>query len=168
MTKKKDFKRLVRERQEKTGERYTAALAHFRKEPPELGLHCDASASEQVDAPAALTALKKLLEAEETSEVSRAILRGEDTSFTAPNFVEEINEARLFFRLVADGARGLHRNGRFAALEVEGQVVIAYFVLYPGRRPVVSLSRLGEPWFGLDAEQAKAMQQYLLLAGIGG
>ncbi len=37
MTDKKDFKRLIRERMDKTGESYTAALKHFRENPARPG-----------------------------------------------------------------------------------------------------------------------------------
>ena len=176
MTTKKTLKERVRERQQKTGERYTTALAHFRansEEPSDItalareaGLTCTASASArlpQARVRPALEALKALLLAlgsdTGAAKMAAVLLRGEPGAPVSANGISEAVEARSFMSGVASGRRGVSANGRCAAFDTEDRTVVAT-VLWHGARPaflyLAPLDAKG-PWTELFA-----------LAGIGG
>ncbi len=148
MTAKKHLKQLVRERQEKTGERYSTALAHVRAQAPGLeqvqpevtewarleGLHCTAFVTERLwNAEhshaareawfrAAFARLRALLLAAEgapgTDALCATVLRGEPKPGSIPHAIQEAVEARRFMAQVQAGARGVSRNGRLMAWDV--------------------------------------------------
>ncbi len=172
MTRKKDLKRRVRERQARTGESYTAALAHVRKKPVEnealpdateeakaAGLHCSAVVSPKLRALGDLrpffARLRELLEALE-SDACGPLLRGEPGPRVIPTLRDSL-EARRFLAQVQAGTRGLSRDGRMFALAWNGHVVVGAIWLL--RKPLLMIGLLD------DAE--KSWPDSLLLAGLG-
>ena len=150
MTDRKDFKRRVRERAERTGESYTTARAQLLAQRPEsppavpvveledvsdlaaaLGLRCrvhvSAAVTAQVAAPrvvalvsTALTASDSLPEAD---LMRRVVLYGE----RPPALFERgrvIGDLRSFFARARAGLGGFARNGFMLAMHVDGVPVI--------------------------------------------
>jgi hypothetical protein len=137
MTKRKTLKQRVRERQQKTGERYTTALAHVQAhrdgepgsgEPLDVtrlaraaGLACTASASPNLARGTAsererrvrigLDALKGLLLAlagdSGAAKMADVLLRAEAGPPVSANGIAEAVEARSFMQSVARGRRTL-------------------------------------------------------------
>ena len=191
MTKHKTLKQRVRERQAKTGERYTTALAHLQAhrrgaltaEPfdatrlaRERGFACTASVSEKLSrgpqperrVRAVLDALKALLLALDgdagAERMTAVLLHGEPGPAGAPHAIAEAAEARTFLAAVAAGRRGVSSNGRLAAFDADGQTVVAT-LLWEGLRAK-------RPAFlylaALDAGAVHASSPWLALAGLGG
>jgi hypothetical protein len=164
MTKKKDLKRRVRERLEKTGESYTAALARIRKRPeievvPDAtreaeaaGLRCNAVVSKGLRAAGDLTPL--FVRIRETLSALGSSLERRDAIHEATVLIEE---ARRFLAAVRAGARGLSRDERILALEWNGSVVVCGIVRL-GRKPLLALGRL---------DDLKGLPPHLALMGIG-
>ena len=164
MTKKKDLKRRVRERQEGTGESYTAALAHIRKLPrieevPDAtrealaaGLSCNAVVSKPLRAAGDLTPL--FVRIRETLSALGSSLATRDA---IPDAMVLMAEARRFLAGVRAGARGLSRDERILAVEWSGIVVVCGIVRL-GRKPLLALARL---------DDLKELPPQLALMGIG-
>jgi hypothetical protein len=157
MTKKKDLKRRVRERQAKTGESYTAALAQVRgprisavpeatKEAQGAGLRCKAFVSERLrqggDLPALFLRVREMLEAL-GAPACGPLLRGELSPGRIPDAVRLGVEARRFLSEVRAGARGVSRDGRLFALEWKGAVLVGGIVL-AGRTPLICIGSLDD------------------------
>jgi hypothetical protein len=152
MTSKKTLKDRVRERQEKTGERYTTALAHVKarvaderheeahdvtREAELEGFACDAFATEALwqaecsrGAPEVrfrhlLRALRAMLHSSAAHGPITALLPGSPSlRGEVPNAVRELAEARQFLSAVRSGVRGLSPNGRLVALTSDGGEVV--------------------------------------------
>lgn len=158
MTRKKDLKKLVRERAAKTGESYTAALAHVRKPRVEIeelpdasgearaaGLECNAVVSKPELVKAALfVRVREMLEA-----LGVPLQR----LTPVPPAVKLAVEARRFLDSVRAGSRGVSRDGSLFALEWDGRVVIGGILGASGRKPLLMLGFLddirGIPLFSL-------------------
>lgn len=188
MTKKKTLKERVRARQEKTGERYTTALAHLRAhatgrapgEPLDItplaraaGLACTASVSAaagQNDAQAertaravldALLGLLGALDGDAGAEKMAEVLRGKTGAKVSANGIAELTEARAFIASVTSGRRGVSADGRSAAFDVEGRTWVATLLWYGARPAFLYLSPF-------DAAKAGGWSDLLALAGLGG
>lgn len=156
MTKKKDLKKRVRARQEKTGESYTAALAQLRRvripeapgatiEAQAAGFRCEAVVSSKLRALGDLrplfTRLRELLEGL-GAEACGPLLRGEQTPRRVPQ-VRDMIEARRFFMEVRTGKRGLGPDGRLVAFEWGGLTVLAAVSLI-WRKPLLQVGLLDD------------------------
>lgn len=140
MTAKRDLKRRVRERQERTGESYMAALHHVRRERPAvpvvemidltevaaaLGIKCSVrllpSLAERIDAAGVLRRLCSALIAtveDPAFDLMRAVvLHGDCTVGGMPS----VREARRFMARVRAGIGGISDHGRLLALAVDGR-----------------------------------------------
>ena len=149
MTKKKDLKRRVRERQEKTGESYTAALAQLRKRTIEIeelpdassearaaGLDCNAVVSKpELKQPALFVRVREMLEA-----LGVPLQR----LTPVPPAVKLAVEGRRFLGSVRAGTRGVNKDGSLFALEWNGRVVVGGILGVPGRKPLVMLGFLDD------------------------
>ena len=155
MTRKKDLKKHVRERQAKTGESYTAALAHVRgpaiaalpdktREAETAGFRCNAvvSAKLQGDVGPLFVRVREMLEAL-GARACGPLLRGETAPVEIPEATRLAGEARRFLASVRAGSRGLSPDERLFALEWSGAVVIGAIVL-AGRKPLLALGLLGD------------------------
>ena len=157
MTKKKDLKRLVRARQAKTGESYTAALAQIRpprietvpeatREAQAAGLRCRAFVSRRLRGESDLTALfvrlRELLEAL-GARACKTLVRGEPPERRIPAAIPGAVEARRFLAAVRGGTRGLSRDENLFALEWNGAVVVGGMSLL-GKAPLLYLGRLDD------------------------
>jgi hypothetical protein len=175
MTKKKTLKEHVRERQEKTGERYTTALAHVRanaEEPLDItelahqaGLSCTASASPRLPRErhaTALATLKALLLAlgsdPGAANMAAVLLHGEPGVPVSPNGIAEAIEARSF---ISSGRRGASSNGRLATFNVDGHALIATVLWHATRPAFLYLAPL-------ESRAHNAWGELFPLAGIGG
>ena len=141
MTAKRDLKRLVRERQGRTGESYMTALRQVRSQRPPvvpvielidlseiaeaMGIKCrvrlQPSFAERIDAVAVLNQLRTALvvtSRDPAFELMRSVvLRGE--SPRAPRL--RFDDARKFFTRVRAGIGGISEQGGMLALAVEGR-----------------------------------------------
>ena len=149
MTKKKDLKKLVRGRQAKTGESYTAALAHVRKRPIEIeevpdatsearaaGLDCNAVVSKpELKEQALFVRVREMLEA-----LGVPLQR----LTPVPPAVRLAVEARRFLDSVRAGSRGVSRDGSLFALEWTGRVVVGGVLGVSGRKPLLVLGLLDD------------------------
>jgi hypothetical protein len=175
MTKKKDLKRRVRQRQAKTGESYTAALAQVRgprieavpdatREARGAGLCCKAFVSARLrkesELPDLFVRVREMLAALGAAACG-PLLRGELPPCEIPDAVRLAVEARRFLEEVRRGARGLSRDGRLFALEWKGAVIVGAIVL-AGRTPLISMGSLDDLRLGSPALAS------LSLMGIGG
>jgi hypothetical protein len=158
MTKQKDLKKRVRARQEKTGESYTAALAHVRREVdiPEApsataearaaGLRCEAVVSPRLqelgDLAPLFVRLRELLEAL-SAEACGPLLRGERPALRVPT-MQDLVEARRFLAAVREGERGLSRDGRMVAFNWRERVVVAHLGIVGSRMPLLMLGVLDD------------------------
>ncbi len=147
MTRKKDLKKLVRERAAKTGESYTAALAHVRKPRVEIeelpdataeakaaGLDCNAVVSKpELKEQALFLRVREMLEA-----LGAPLHR----LTPVPPAVKLAVEARRFLDSVRMGSRGVSRDGSLFALEWGGRVVVGGILGVPGRKPLLALGLL--------------------------
>jgi hypothetical protein len=160
MTKKRDLKRRVRARQEKTGESYTSALAHIRepripeapdatKEAVAEGLSCAAVVTPELrgmgDLRPLFARVREVLEAL-GSPACGPLLRGETSPRRIPE-PKDVLEAQRFLAAARKGERGLSGNGRLLALEWRGHVIVGSIWLYFGRKPLLQFSRLGDAPF---------------------
>ncbi|HEY5678174.1 MAG TPA: hypothetical protein VIR81_15375 [Myxococcales bacterium] len=176
MTKKKDLKRRVRQRQAKTGESYTAALAQVRgpriaavpeatKEAQAAGLRCKAFVStrlrQEPDLAALFARLREMLEAL-GAKACGPLLRGEMAPGGIPDAVRLAVESRRFLAEVRAGARGFSRDGRLFALEWKGEPIVGGILVHAGRAPLVYLGCLR------DLGAGESMLGGLSLMGIGG
>jgi len=176
MTKKKDLKRRVRERQAKTGESYTAALSQVRRlridavpeatqEAEAAGLRCKAFVSARLrqehDLGALFVRLREMLAAL-GAEACGPLLRGELSPRAIPDGVRLAVEGRRFLAGVRSGARGLSPDGRLFALEWKGAAIVGGILLVPGRAPLIYLCGLDDLRLGGPAFAA------VTLAGLGG
>ncbi|HET7788892.1 MAG TPA: hypothetical protein VFL36_23150 [Myxococcales bacterium] len=176
MTKKKDLKRRVRERQERTGESYTAALAQVRgprvaavpeatREAKAAGLRCRAFVStrlrRETDLAALFARLREMLEAL-GAPACGPLLRGEMAPGGIPDAVRLAVESRRFLTEVRTGARGFSRDGRLFALEWKGEVIVGGIVVHAGRTPLIYLGCIE------DLRANGAALAGLSLMGIGG
>jgi len=145
MTAKRDLKRLVRDRQAKTGERYTTALHHVlaqRPNPPfsvvelvdlsadaaKLGFRCRVSMfpalAERVDAADVLLRIRDVLFATEgdpaTARLRAVVLRGEPliSGVWPSGFFEE---GRRFMARARAGLGGVSESGRMLAMHLQGR-----------------------------------------------
>ncbi len=156
MTKKKDLKRRVRARQEKTGESYTTALAQFRRaqipeapsatvEAEAAGLRCEAVVSSKLRALGDLrplfARLRELLEAL-GAEACGPLLRGETAPRRMPQ-MRDLVEARRFLTQVRAGKRGLSQDGRLVAFAWGDLTVVAALSLLR-RKPLLQLGLLDD------------------------
>ena len=140
MTKRRDLKRLVRERQAHTGESYVTALRHVREPRPErvpvvefiditeigelLGMQCRVlvlpELAERIDVGAALRQLRSVLlttTPDPAFDLMRAVvLRGEQPYTAPPPLAEGL---RFLVRLRA-GIGGVCPSGRIVAFSVAG------------------------------------------------
>jgi hypothetical protein len=172
MTKRKDLKRRVRARQQKTGESYTAALANIRPEVriPEApsataearaaGLRCEAVVTEELrrmgDLEPLFVRLRELLLAL-AAEDCGPLVRGEAAAQRLPD-MKDVIEARRFLEAVRAGERGLSKNGRIVAFNWRERVVIVDLGIRGARNPLLQAGVLGEgPLWPAD----------MLLAGVG-
>jgi hypothetical protein len=149
MTRKKDLKRRVRERQAKTGESYTAALAHIRKQPIEIeelpdatpaakaaGLDCNAVVSKpELKEEALFVRVREMLEA-----LGVPLQR----LTPVPPAIKLAVEARRFLESVREGSRGVSKDGSLFALEWNGRVVVGGILGVPGRKPLLALALLDD------------------------
>lgn len=176
MTKKKDLKRRVRERQAKTGESYTSALAQVRgpqvaavpeatEEAEAAGLRCKAFVSTRLrrepDLAALFARLREMLEAL-GAPACGPLLRGEMASGGIPDAVGLAVESRRFLAEVRSGARGFSRDGRLFALEWKGEVIVGGVIVHAGRTPLIYLCCIG------DLRAGGSMLAATSLMGIGG
>jgi hypothetical protein len=158
MTKQRDLKRLIRERQARTGESYVTALRHTRTPRTEtvpvvelvditaigepLGMQCrvmvHSELAERIDVAAALRKLRSVLlttTPDPDFDLMRAVvLRGERPYSTPPTLADGL---RFLVRLRA-GIGGVCPSGRIVAFSVAGPsgVVQVVFLLWitPVRR----------------------------------
>jgi hypothetical protein len=158
MTKRKDLKKRVRARQEKTGESYTAALANIRPDVhiPEApsataearaaGLRCEAVVSPRLrrtgDLQPLFVRLHELLEAL-SPEACGPLLRGERPPLRMPT-MQDMAEARRFLAAVREGERGLSRNGQMLAFNWRERVAVAHLGIAGARTPLVMLGVLDD------------------------
>jgi len=193
MTKHKTLKQHVRDRQQKTGERYTTALAHLqahrsvvpKKDEPfdatkvarALGLSCHASLSAELAAGAdrerrargVLDALRALLLALDgdagATKMAEVVLHGNSGARGVPHALAEAAAARAFLRSIRDGKRGVSANGRLAAFDVDGVTVVATLLWNPLAATRPALVYLAR--FDHDALEGP-WTEALTLAGLGG
>src|SRR5947209_590635 len=145
MTKKKDLKKRVRERQAKTGESYTAARAQVRKvhieEAPNANDEARAEGfrgiaivsrklREARDLRPLFARLRELLLALEAPACG-PLLRGESLPRRIPQ-VLDILRARRFLERVRAGHRGLSDDGAFFALSWNERTVVGTIILIRG------------------------------------
>src|SRR6185295_9281271 len=140
MTKQRDLKRLVRDRQVRTGESYVTALRHVRMPRREtvpvvelvdvtaigepLGMQCrvmvQPELAERIDVAAALRQLRSVLlttTPDPDFDLMRAaVLRGE-TPYTAP---PPLGEGLRFLVRLRAGVGGVCPSGRIVAFSVAG------------------------------------------------
>lgn len=149
MTRKKDLKKRVRERQARTGESYTAALAHIRKRTVEIeelpdatgearaaGLDCNAVVSKpELQEQALFVRVRELLEA-----LGVPLQR----PTPVPPAIKLAVEARRFLDSVRAGSRGVSKDGSLFALEWKGRVVVGGILGVPGRKPLLALALLDD------------------------
>ncbi len=145
MTSKRDLKKRVRARQERTGESYTSALAHVRSDRPalvpvvelvdlsaeaaRLGLACSVAMfpalAERVDGGTVLARLRHALLATEgdpqTALLRRVLLRGEPAPVVTSWPLESFDEGRRFMTRARAGIGGASPSGRMLALHVDGR-----------------------------------------------
>ena len=174
MTKKKDLKRRVRERQAKTGERYAAALAQVRKpqvtalpdvtrEAEAAGLRCNAVVSEtlraQGDLRSLLVRVRELLEALGASACG-PLLRGEAAPREFPDATRLAAGARRFLAQARAGRRGLSPDGRLFVLQWNDVAIVGAITL-AGRKPLLALGKLDDLVAGFGLSQVSLM-------GLGG
>jgi hypothetical protein len=162
MTRKKDLKRIIRERQAKTGERYAAARAQVIAQRPsselvielddcselarEVGLRVQVRAASSLR-PAARTILERIhaiassgLQAAE--RLRRAVILGERPPLRDPRSALRLfNAWREFLRGVSLGFRGVSPDGVTLALDVElggeRRTVVAHVYARPAGEPVL-------------------------------
>jgi hypothetical protein len=154
MTRKRDLKRLVRDRQARTGESYVTALRHVRarSEPAfpvleladhtetaaTLGMQCRVSVHPGVaDPPRVLAKLREVLLAT-TTDRALDLLRGvvlEGVRPTAELFRSAAPMQRFLARVRA-GIGGVSDNGSMLALTIDGELVLFLAWLVP--RPFAS------------------------------
>lgn len=161
MTDKKDLKRRVRERQERTHERYTEALAWVQaaKRLPivelddvtplarELGLKCNVSAFPGVDARPALERLRDALRATRgdpaTRELCEAVFEGRTPELDPSGLLLDgfrwLEHARRFVERARAGLGGV--SGRLIAIP---PVVAALWPTPPSRPALLVLRRADE------------------------
>lgn len=159
MTVKKDLKKRVRERQEKTGESYTTARMHVLKQAPAeqpkvgqvslqevtplleaLEMKGQAFLSPHFPEALALPALERLRELllatrdEPATQRMRAmLLDGEPDTVHFSAFAREWGETRVFVRNLRLGMRGPSRSGRTLSFELraDGEAVTVVVALVP-------------------------------------
>jgi hypothetical protein len=160
MTAKRDLKKRVRARQQKTGESYTAARAHvvseqepvIEKEPvieveealdleadvARLGFRCRVTATSKlanrVDPIAVLERLREALDATDgdpTTDVLRAVARGERPLIPKRSAIEWRDDFGRFLKRVRAGIGGTSDLGNLIALQMPGTTVVAYSYLAP-------------------------------------
>ncbi|MFT3840374.1 MAG: hypothetical protein QM723_25520 [Myxococcaceae bacterium] len=175
MTKKKTLKDRVRARQQKTGERYTTALAQVRAKGDEphdltalaqqLGFTCNASAHPRLPhalLPKALETLKSLLLAlgsdPGAANMAAVVLHGDRGAPVSANGIAELTEARGF---LGSGRRGVSSDGRLATFKVEDRTVIATVLWHSTRPAFLYLAPL-------EARAESGWSEVFPLAGIGG
>jgi hypothetical protein len=154
MTTKRDLKRRVRDRQERTGESYVTARRHVTANAPptpesvvpvvELvdlssqaaaaGLRCRVhmfpALAARVDPIAAITRLRDVLTATDgdpATDLFRAVvLRGEPAQvhLTGRAAVAALEEGRRFLARALAGLGGVSERGRMMAFEVGGQMMV--------------------------------------------
>jgi hypothetical protein len=160
MTAKKDLKRRVRARQEKTGESYTAALAHVRKPKvptlelddvtdiaAELGIRCRVSAFPGIDARPALMRIRDALVATgddpATERLRRALfenLSPQDSSTWKVGVLHGLMEgSRRFLARARAGIGGV--SGHLIAVLVGRTPVVGMLWAMPGTRPPLFVLR---------------------------
>lgn len=168
MTKQRDLKRLVRDRQLRTGESYVTALRHTLAARPRsvpvveltdiseigdaLGMRCQimvsADLAKQIDVTAALRQLRSVLlttTPDPDFDLLRAVvLRGEQPR-TVPELLDQ--GLRFLVRLRA-GIGGVSPNGRIVAFAVaapSGPVLVSFMVwprapMYQGPQPTLVIT----------------------------
>lgn len=163
MTEKRDLKRRVRDRQDRTGESYMTALRQVQAQRPPafpvvelldltelgtpLGFKCRVAMfpglADRVDAASALAKLRDVLlmtDRDRSLEVFRAVtLRGEPRRFRITQDV--VDEGRRFVVRARAGLGGVSDGGRMLALNVDGKqgatMVIFLLCLVPDFVPVL-------------------------------
>ena len=178
MTRKRDLKKRVRERQTRTGERYTTALQEvqsrrgvgpssrepmsvielldFSEQAARLGLKCEVSIfpdlAERVDGAAALERLRDVLIAtadDPATEPLRAVmLRGEWPALLVQSVFDLTSDGRRFMSRARAGIGGVSESGRMLAISIAGR---------QGPEMVVCLL-----WHWLWVGQAPLLQPVLL------
>lgn len=171
MTKKKDLKKRVRARQEKTGERYTTARAQLTRalipEAPSAtpealaaGLRCNAAVSGKLRALGDLrplfARLRELLEALGAAACGPLLL-GEPAPRRMPQMADWV-EARRFLSQASAGTLGLSRDGTMVAFAWNDLTVVAQILLLHERKPLVVVGLL---------EDVVQSSPQLALLGIG-
>ena len=169
MTKKKDLKKRVRERQAKTGESYTAARAQVRRVPIEEapnanedaraeGFDCTAIVSKRLRAIGDLrplfARLREMLLALNASACG-PLLRGEALPHRIPQPIDLLR-ARRFLESARSGQRGLSSDGMFFALNWNERTVMGAIILV--RRPMLQMGLLEDALWPVE----------LSLMGLGG
>ena len=169
MTRKKDLKKRIRARMEKTGERYTAARAQLRSaqiaEAPDAtaearaeGFRGRAFVSQKLrdvgDLRPLFARLREMMEALGASACG-PLFRGEPAPRRIPQ-MSDLIEARRFLH---SRELGMSRNGRFFALSWEGRLVVGAVQLMSGREPVLQL--------GIPDDRLRTWPDSLALAGLG-
>jgi hypothetical protein len=154
MTAKRDLKRLVRERQDRTGESYMTALRQVRSQrvpavpvvelidlseiAEALGIKCrvrlQPSLAERIDAAAVLRQLRAALLAtvrDPAFDLMRSVvLHGE----CPPGRPPRVDEVRRFLVRVRAGVGGISGHGRLLALTVDGRrgaELVLFFLWLP-------------------------------------
>lgn len=162
MTVKKDLKKRIRERQEKTGEAYTTARMHVLDEAPakpsgvsqlslrevtpllaELGLKGEAFLSPRFPEALARPALERLREVllategdPDTKRMRAVLLRGERDTFDVGSVFQEWTWAQGFVTKLRLGVRGPSKSGRILTFDLpaEGGPVALVAALIPSMK----------------------------------
>jgi hypothetical protein len=160
MTDKKDLKKRVRERQSRTQESYTQALAHVLATKDrvvelkdvtalaaELGIRCKVSAFQGVDVKPALTQMRDALLATRgdpaTEALCRAVFDNEAPTRRVDGPVTQLfsflEHVRRFFARARAGIGGV--SGRMIAVHVGGTPVVGILWAMPPSRPPLFVLR---------------------------
>jgi hypothetical protein len=144
MTRKRDLKKRVRERQERTGERYTTALQHVRgrrvpkvpvielgdmtAEAAGLGIKCRVFAfpdlAEKIGCAAILRRLRDALQAtgdDPATELMRTVVMRGERPLVAWGSPRSLIEMERFLARARAGLGGVSESGTMLALHVAGQ-----------------------------------------------
>jgi hypothetical protein len=157
MTAKRDLKNRIRERQERTGERYTTARAavlaqkdlviELREAPPHPGILCSIRVSPALwghEGPI-LDQLREILlgPTEELEPMRRAVLHGKRDRSEA-SAVLLVTRLREFRTRLQQGLRGPGPGGRMLAFDSGGRTIIVQLFPRPDGQPLLLLSQFGE------------------------
>jgi hypothetical protein len=169
MTRKRDLKKRVRERQERTGERYTTALQHVRRralrvpvielgemtaEAAAVGIKCRVFAfpdlAEKIGCAALLRRLRDALldtEGDPATELMRSVVMRGERPLVAWGSPRSLIEMDRFLARARAGLGGVSESGTMLALHVAGSVETVLCLLWlplvpalPSREPSIILA----------------------------